>query len=109
MLANKKNMLINGVLFQALWFSAVYGSAHGWTWPCLLLLLTLSYWQLQTKRRAQSDIKLLLIAIVMGLVIDSAWINIGIMEFTNKAPVAWLSPLWILVLWAGFALSLIHI
>ena len=108
MLANKKNMLINGVLFQALWFSAVYGSAHGWTWPCLLLLLTLSYWQLQTKRRAQSDIKLLLIAIVMGLVIDSAWINIGIMEFTNKTPVAWLSPLWILVLWAGFALTINH-
>jgi len=108
MLADKKNKIINAGLFQALWFSAVYGSAKGFVWPYLLFLVALCWWQLQPKRRAKSDIKLILISLCIGLVIDSAWINTGILEFTDKTPISWLSPAWILALWIGFALTINH-
>lgn len=108
MFADKKDKLINAGLFQVLWLSAVYGSALGWVWPCIFLLIILACWQLQATKRAQSDIKLILIALLMGLIIDSAWINLGIMTFTNQGPISWLSPVWILTLWAGFALTINH-
>ncbi|MBX2848109.1 MAG: DUF2878 domain-containing protein [Acidiferrobacterales bacterium] len=106
--ADRKNLLVNAGLFQALWLSAVYGSAKGWLWPCIVLVIILAMWQLQPVRRAKSDKKLVLIAIIMGLVIDSIWINLGIMEFTNKTPIGWISPIWILALWIGFALTINH-
>lgn len=108
MLTTKKELLINAGIFQALWISAVYGSAHGWVWPSLLLLAILLVWQLQPTRRARSDKKLIIVALIMGLIIDSFWINAGIMVFTNGGPISWLSPVWILALWAGFALTINH-
>ncbi len=108
MLTDKKNMLINAALFQGLWFSAVYGSAHHWIWPSLLFLLVLCWWQLQPQRRAHSDTKLIIVALLMGLVIDSVWINSGVLTFTSQGPVSWLSPMWLLALWAGFALTINH-
>ena len=30
------------------------------------------------------------------------------MEFSDKRPIAWLSPIWIVLMWAGFALTINH-
>ena len=108
MLADNKDKLINAGLFQGLWFSAVYGSAHGLIWPCILFLAALMWWQLAPSRRADSDIKLIGIALLIGLIIDSMWINMDVMKFTDQTPINWLSPAWILALWVGFALTINH-
>lgn len=105
---SNKPFLINACLFQLLWFAAIYGSAQGWLWPSLLLLAILAYWQLQPSRRAASDSRLMLIAFIMGLVIDSIWINLGLLSYSHQQPFSFLSPFWILALWIGLALTLNH-
>jgi len=106
--AIKKNNLINAVLFQALWFSAVYGSANKLLWPSVISLIILGVWQLNTNRRATSDYILIFVALIIGVIIDSFWIQMGIIEYFDKRPIIWLSPMWILILWAGFALTINH-
>lgn len=108
MQTSKKNILINAGLFQLLWFAAVLGSANKLMWPCLLMLVILMYWQLQTQRRSSSDISLIVTALVLGFIIDSLWVAMGILEYTDKRLISSIAPLWILVLWAGFALTINH-
>lgn len=101
-------VLINAVVFQALWFACVIGGAKGILWPAMLLMLALLVWQMADARRHPSDVKLMLLAIILGLLVDSIWINFGLMEFSDKRPIAWLSPIWIVMMWAGFALTINH-
>ena len=108
MLANKKNLLINAGLFQMLWIAAVLGSAKNLIWPCLLMVIILACWQLQPTRRARTDVSLIITAILMGLIIDSLWVATGVLEYTDQRPFNFIAPLWILVLWAGFALTINH-
>ena len=69
------SVLLNAAIFQALWFACVIGGAKGILWPALLLMLVMLVWQLADSRRHVNDIKLLVVAIILGLVIDSIWIN----------------------------------
>lgn len=107
-LVNNKNTLINAGLFQMLWLSAVLGSANNLIWPCLIIFALLACWQLHPQRRATKDIYLVVIAIFIGLIIDSLWVVIGVIEYTDKRPIDVIAPLWIVTLWAGFALTINH-
>jgi len=104
----KLPILINALLFQALWLAAVIGSAHSVLWPSLLLTVMLLCWQLPMSRRHPTDLRVLTAAIIMGLIIDSAWVQLGFLEFTDQRPLPSLSPLWIIALWAGLALTINH-
>ena len=106
--AAKKSNLINAALFQAIWFAAVYGGANAILWPSIILFIILCLWQLNINRRAGSDYILITAALCIGLTIDSIWINIGMIDYTDKRPLIWLSPIWILILWMGLALTINH-
>ncbi len=99
---------INMLLFQSLWLAAVIGSAKGYLWPCILLLLVLVSWQLSPKRRKDSDLRLFLVAIMMGFIVDTIWVQFGVMKFTNPMPLSQFAPIWILALWGGLALTVNH-
>ncbi|NND81609.1 MAG: DUF2878 domain-containing protein [Gammaproteobacteria bacterium] len=105
---NRKNLLINAGLFYLLWFAAVVGSGQNMTWPALLTCLLIIVWQLHPSRRHPSDFKVLTVALILGLIADSLWINMGLISFTDARPFPALSPLWILALWAGFGLTINH-
>ena len=102
------NFVVNAVVFQICWLACVVGSAYGLTWPSILAFLVLAIWQLHPKRRAPADIKLLVIALVLGISVDSFWIQLGFLEFTTQWPLVNFAPAWILMLWLGFALTVNH-
>ncbi|MEM7358959.1 MAG: DUF2878 domain-containing protein [Pseudomonadota bacterium] len=104
----KAPVLINAVLFQILWFAAVLGGAQKVLWPAILATAVMFGWQLAGKRRHPNDIKVICAAIVLGLAVDSTWIGLGLMEFNDPRPFTWLSPVWMVFMWAGFALTLNH-
>lgn len=104
----KAPVLINAVLFQILWFAAVLGGAHKILWPAILAAAVMFGWQLAGKRRHPSDIKVICTAIVLGLAVDSTWIGLGLMQFADPRPFVWLSPIWMVLMWAGFALTINH-
>lgn len=104
----KAPIIINALLFQCAWFACVLGSAKGLTWPSMVCFLALATYQLQNKRRHPTDIKLLIISLVLGLFVDSFWIIGGFMVFTENGPIAQIAPAWILFLWMSFALTINH-
>lgn len=104
----KLPVFINAVLFQMLWFACVLGSSYSLLWPAALMIGVMLVWQLHPSRRHPNDIKVLIIAIVLGLIIDTAWVALGFMDFNDPRPFLWLSPAWIIIMWAGFALTINH-
>jgi len=104
----KLPVLVNAVLFQILWFACVLGSSYKLIWPAILATGILLIWQLRPAHRHPSDLRLIFVAIFLGLIIDSCWVLLGFMEFTDQRPVAWLSPAWIILMWVGFALTINH-
>jgi hypothetical protein len=101
-------VLINAVLFQTLWFACVLGSSHALLWPAALVMAVMMLWQLHPSRRHPNDIKVLITAIVLGLIIDTVWVTFGFMDFNDPRPFQWMSPAWIIIMWAGFALTIKH-
>lgn len=104
----KRNHLINLAWMQILWFSAVIGAAHKQTWPAVIVLLTFAWWQLEPSRRQSSDLQILPVAVFVGMVLDSSWIKLGWMQFSNPEPLPHMAPFWILLLWTGLALTVNH-
>jgi hypothetical protein len=102
------NALLNAVLFQAVWLATVAGAGAGYWWTGLPALLLFAGWQLHVSRWPRSDITLLACAAVLGFVVDSALLHGGWLSYATPMPSTRFAPAWILVLWAGFALTVNH-
>lgn len=103
----KRDDLINMIWMQVLWFAAVLGATEDFFWPCLIVLVLFSTWQLQPSFRQKNDLPLMPVAILLGLVLDSTWVRLGWIEFASPQPEGF-APYWIIALWAGFALTINH-
>lgn len=101
-------VLINAALFQITWFACVIGSAKGLIWPAFAACAALAAFQMQAKRRHASDAKLILASIALGLLVDTIWVQSGWLVFTDQRPFSFLAPVWIIVLWIGFAMTINH-
>lgn len=99
---------MNAGLFQIVWFACVLGGAKGLLWPAIVSFAVLAIWQLPAKRRHSSDLKLLVAAIVLGLIFDSLWVQLGFLNYVEQRPLSMLAPAWIIILWMGFALTINH-
>lgn len=94
-------ILINALLFQVGWFLCIL---LGSVWAIVFTGLVLSiHFYISGCRR--EDVLALLIALVVGLVHDSALIAAGIIQF---APGGVLPPLWLVCLWALLGITLNH-
>jgi len=103
-----KRWLPNVIGFQLVWLVSVAGAGMGLWWPGLLVLAMFGAWQIGSSQCPRADLKLVAVVVALGLLVDSAWIWMGLLRFSTPLPWDWLAPIWILVLWAGFALTLNH-
>lgn len=109
-----KLTLFNAVLFQITWFGCVMGGARGqWWWGLvgITALVWFSHWRATLKR----DLRFVAVLIGIGLCLDTLWATTGVLDFQAEAyPVSIagvelrLAPIWILMLWAGVGLTLMH-
>ena len=102
------NLIINAVLFQLTWIAAVAGAGYGLWWPGVMVLAAFAAWQLRDPLTRASDLRLLAWALPIGLLVDTLWVQSGMLSFATPLPWAGVAPVWIMVLWAGFALTLNH-
>ncbi len=93
---------------QVLWFGAIIGAAQGLLWLAPVLLMGFACWELRPANRVFGDFQLMLAAVLIGLILDTTWINLGWLEFAAGWDSSASAPLWILLLWAGLALTLNH-
>lgn len=103
-----KSWLPNLLGFQIVWLAAVAGAGMGLWWSGVLALLVFATLQLAFSARRGADLRLMGAAAAIGLLLDSAWIWSGLVVFATPLPFAWLAPIWIMVLWLAFALTLNH-
>jgi hypothetical protein len=99
------NNWINMLWMQGLWFGAVIGAAQGLLWLAPVLLMGFAFWEFRPVRRVYGDFQLMLVAVLIGLILDTTWVRLGWLEFAAGWALSGRAPLWILLLWAGLALG----
>ena len=97
----------NFVLFQVLWFAAVGGAAIGFSMLALPVLLAMFGWSLMTGGPLRADGFMLLAGVLIGLLFEVLFLASGVLAYQGQS-LEWAPPLWILMLWAGFAMTFNH-
>jgi len=100
------NVVINFAAFQFGWFATVLGAAGGMPWLGPLAVLAVVALHLRQSRRPAVEARLLLIALLLGLVVDSLILAGGWISYPNGAWLPGFAPYWIITLWALFATTL---
>jgi hypothetical protein len=101
-------LILNVVFFQILWHACVGGGGYGYWWLGLPVLAVFCAYHFRVSRWKMADLQLLLIAVLLGGIGDSVLALGNIVKFQTALPFASLAPIWIVVLWAGFALTINH-
>lgn len=105
---------VNAIGYQIVWFSAVIGAGRGLWWPGVSAAIAFVLLHLalcpQTPAQRAVDVRLMLVALLCGLIMDGSLARSGLADYAAN-PLALSSggpPLWILAIWASFALTLRH-
>jgi hypothetical protein len=102
------NIWINMVLYQATWLAAVAGAGQGLWWPGLVVLALFAGLQLVLSAWRRADACLFAGVSLVGFVVDSTFLQLGLMQFETPVPWPGLAPVWMVALWTSFALTLNH-
>ena len=95
--------VINVVAFQGGWLACVLGAANGMPWIGLLAVLLAVGLHLSLAASAAPEVRLIVLAVALGAVFDSALLATGWVSYPNGMLSAYVAPYWILALWALFA------
>lgn len=98
--SNKQALVINAVGFQLCWFACVLGGSA-------IALPTVALFLIWHRTLARTHEWRLIAGITLaGTALDSIWLNTGVLAFSEyDLPVI---PLWLALLWAAFAATLLH-
>ncbi len=102
----KPASLINLATFQAGWFACVMGAANGYPWFGPLVITGIVLLHLKLWERPADELRLLLVAAVMGFTFDTALVRTGWLEYPNGMMVAGTAPYWIVAMWLNFTTTL---
>ncbi|MCW8108601.1 DUF2878 domain-containing protein [Alteromonas ponticola] len=95
-------LLFNVAWFQVVWFLAVVYQMRFIYW--ILALFFLHFLITKTKK---TDTVVMVLGVLVGCVIDNILAVTNVFVFSQQYSVG-LIPLWLVVLWAAFALSIYH-
>jgi len=100
--------LLNVVFFQAVWLASVGGAGRGYWWLGLPVLAVFLIYHFSVSTCRKADAQLLVISVILGFIADSVLLQLGLLRFEQPVPWVNFAPIWILTLWASFALTLNH-
>ena len=98
-------MLSNFIAFQIGWFSCVLGAANEMPWLALMVL-PIVLWNIQKSRSASAEMLLVLLAVILGVLLDSFLVRSGWLRYPSGMFIEGVAPYWILAMWALFATTL---
>lgn len=102
------NPLVNVAAYQVLWFSLVLGAGQGLHLLGPLLLLAWLPLHMRLTDSVAQDLRLFALLVIGGPLLDTAFIQAGIVAYEGAAPVTGYAPFWIIAMWGTFALTLRH-
>lgn len=100
--------ILNLALYEAGWFGCVLSAAAGRPWQAAGLALAAAAIHLALARDRQAELRLLLAVGLLGFVVDSVQLSLGVFRFASGQLVAGLAPVWIIAMWLQFATTLQH-
>ena len=99
---------INFILFQVGWLACVMSVARQMEWLAMISIgAAISIHLLLVKDR-RPEIQLILVAGMIGLLLDSTLISLGVFVPTNNLNYPGLAPLWLVGLWMLFSITINH-
>lgn len=98
-----RSQRVNYVLYQSGWFACILGAA--WDWPVtgFLIAVALTAVHLYLSNERARETRAILLALALGLVVEGYQVWNGTYRFRSGVVVAWMSPPWLLMMWAQFA------
>lgn len=105
---NRANIL-NFLLFQMGWFVTCLSAAWGKPVVGVLFIsvwLVTHIWYFEVSRR--QEVKLIIGAAIIGVLIDSTLVYSGVISFPAQARLGSPTTVWMVMLWMGFAATLSH-
>lgn len=102
------NVLLNLVLFQIGWVITVAGAGAGLWWAGPLSLLAFAAVTFKLTPWPRTDLALMCLACLIGLIVDTGFVQSGLLRYSEPVPFMGLAPIWILGMWMSFALTLNH-
>lgn len=94
---------VNYALYQAGWFACILGAAWGWPVAGTLIAVALTAVHLLLSRDRAGESWLIALALGLGLAVEWYQVRSGTYAFTSGVVVSWMSPPWLLMMWAQFA------
>ncbi|MCW8857636.1 MAG: DUF2878 domain-containing protein [Kangiella sp.] len=104
----KLNKVLNFVLLQTVWFALVIGVVYQHIWLGFAIFIAFSIWQLQPINRKSNDVTIMITLAALGLVLDSLWLQLGLISYEMQWPYSFIAPVWIVMLWMAFGLTINH-
>jgi hypothetical protein len=99
-------LVVNSAVFQLGWLACVVGAASGLPLLGLLAAVFVVLLHLVAAASPGKELRLILLALAMGLVFDSLLVSSGWLRYPNGILVPGTAPYWILAMWAMFATTL---
>ncbi len=99
---------LNFVLFQLLWPCCIFGVQYRQMWPAIAVAIALAVVTLRPSTRKDNDLTYLCLCLGAGFLIDSLLAGGGWIDYFYDFGIDAVAPWWIVLLWAGFALTLNH-
>lgn len=99
-------LIANLVLFKIVWAASLAGVVFGYAWLGLVMLAFFMTFHARTVPTAKADFVLAATAICMGLLLDTLYVKAGLIVYNGHLLWSGAAPLWILALWANFALTM---
>jgi hypothetical protein len=98
--------VINFILFQLVWFACILGAAINETHTAVAFSLLIISFHFYLAKDKKNELKILLIASIIGFLFDGFLLKSELVLYTNHGWSYSITPLWIIVLWMGFAITL---
>ena len=100
----------NFLAYEAVWFVTVYSAGRDRTLPGVLAALAFACLQLAVSEQRGADVRLIAAALAVGTLLDGTLAATGVVQYSSTPPALppGGAPVWILALWAAFALTLNH-
>ena len=98
-----RDTLLNLLLFQIGWFACVLSGASERPWLGTAVAMLIVTFHVFRARIPEAELKLVLIAVVVGTVWDSMLVWLEWLQYSSGTLVPNTAPHWIVLLWALFA------
>jgi hypothetical protein len=96
-------LAVGFALFQGAWFTCVIGAARGQAAFGVAAVAAVVALLVAWSTRRSADLRLVLLAVAIGVVWDSLLARTGVVVYASPGPLPGWAPAWILALWALLA------